>query len=167
MKCVSAVKLVSFLKFGAFVKFATFITFVALKFAAFVNCAKFVALESVMRNSGWTPSIVPNDDDQTAYIVVDDFGPIGRSFRETGVGRADLEAVVMGLLEGQYADPVRVVGFNTVEGWSKDVSADVAREIRYRCDLQMRDVPFYLESFVERHEGRYKDVQLPLPMRLV
>ena len=41
------------------------------------------------------------------------------------------------------------------------------RSSAYRCDLQMRDVPFYLESFVERHEGRYKDVQLPLPMRLV
>ena len=120
-----------------------------------------------MRRSDWTPSIVPNDDDQIAYIVVDDFGPIGRSYRETDVRRADLEAVVMGLLEGQYADPLRVVGFNTVEGWSKDVSADVAHEIRYRCDLQMRDVPLYLESFVERHEGRYKDVQLPLPMRLV
>jgi hypothetical protein len=31
----------------------------------------------------------------------------------------------------------------------------------------MRDVPFYLENFVERYEGRYHDVQLPLPMRLV
>jgi hypothetical protein len=31
----------------------------------------------------------------------------------------------------------------------------------------MRDVPFYLEDFVERHEGRYKEVQLPLPIRLV
>lgn len=120
-----------------------------------------------MRNPGWTPSIVPNDDDQTAYIVVDDFGPIGRSYRETDVGRADLEAVIMDMLEGQYNDPVRVVGFNTVEGWSKDVSANVAQEIRYRCDFQMRDVPFYLEDFVERYEGRYRDVQLPLPLRLV
>jgi hypothetical protein len=31
----------------------------------------------------------------------------------------------------------------------------------------MRDVPFYLENFVERYEGRYRDVQLPLPIRLV
>jgi hypothetical protein len=59
-----------------------------------------------------------------------------------------------------------VVGFNTVEGWSKDVSAEVAHEVRHRCDLKMRDVPFYLEGFLERHEGRYHDVQLPLPMRL-
>jgi hypothetical protein len=30
----------------------------------------------------------------------------------------------------------------------------------------MRDVPFYLEQFVERYEGRYHDVQLSLPMRV-
>jgi hypothetical protein len=68
----------------------------------------------------------------------------------------------MGMLGGQYQNAVRVVGFNTAEGWSKDVSADVAHEVRYRFDPQMRDVPFYLEDFVERHEGRYHDVQLPL-----
>ena len=120
-----------------------------------------------MSRPGWTPSIVPNDDDQTVYIVVDDFGSIGRSYRETDLERSDLETVIMGMLEGQYQNPVRVVGFNTAEGWARDVSADVAHEVRYRCDLQMRDVPFYLEDFVERHEGRYHDVQLPLPIRLV
>lgn len=71
----------------------------------------------------------------------------------------------MDMLEGQYSDPVRVVGFNTAESWA--ISADVAHEIRYRCDLQMRDVPFDLEDFVERYEGSYHDVQLPLPIRLV
>jgi hypothetical protein len=96
-----------------------------------------------MRNSGWTtPSIVPSVEDDTAYIVVDDFGRIGRAYLETDVERADLEAVIMGMLEGQYKNPVRVVSFNTAEGWSRDVSADVAHEVRHRCDLQMRDVPF-------------------------
>ena len=69
--------------------------------------------------------------------------------------------------EGQYKNPIRVVGFNTAEIWSEDVSADVAQELRRRCDLQLREVPFYLEDFVERYEGRYHDIQLPLPMRLV
>jgi uncharacterized cupin superfamily protein len=31
---------------------------------------------------------------------------------------------------------------------------------------QLRDVPFFLQDFVDRYEGRYHDVQLPLPMRL-
>jgi hypothetical protein len=94
-----------------------------------------------MDRSDSTPSIAPSDHEQTAYIVVDDLGPVGRSSRETGADRADLEAIIMGMLEGQYRNPVRVVGFNTTEGWSKDVSAEVAHEVRYRCDLKMRDVP--------------------------
>jgi hypothetical protein len=44
----------------------------------------------------------------------------------------------------------------------------VARELRQRCDMQMRDVQFGLEEeFMERHEGRHRDVQLPLPIRLI
>lgn len=34
-----------------------------------------------MRRSSWTPSIVPNDFDQNIYLVVDDFGRQGLSFR--------------------------------------------------------------------------------------
>jgi hypothetical protein len=83
-----------------------------------------------MRKSGWTPSIVPNGDDQNVYIVVDDFGRSGRVYRETDVEAGDLETVILDLLEGQYKNPVRVVGFNTAEKWSEDVSGDVAQELR-------------------------------------
>jgi hypothetical protein len=31
----------------------------------------------------------------------------------------------------------------------------------------MRDIPFFLQDFVDRYEGRYRDVQLQLPIRLV
>ena len=31
-------------------------------------------VEFIMRRSGWTPSIVPNDNDETVYLVADDFG---------------------------------------------------------------------------------------------
>ena len=108
---------------------------------------------------------MPDGGDQNIYIVVDDFGRRGRALRETDVDRADLEAVIMGMLEGQYQNPIRVVGFNTAEKWSEDVSGDVAHE-RRRCDLQLRYVPFYLEDFVQRYEGRYHDIQLPLPLPL-
>ena len=119
-----------------------------------------------MRKSNWTPSIVPKGDDQNVYLVVDDFGRNGRVYREADVETTDLETVILDLLEGQYKNPVRVVAFNTAEKWSQDVSADVAHELRRRCDLQLRDVPFFLQDFVDRYEGRYHDVQLPLPMRL-
>jgi hypothetical protein len=119
-----------------------------------------------MRRSNWTPSIVPKGDDQTVYLVVDDLGQQGRVYREADVETTDLETVILDLLEGQYKNPVRVVAFNTAEKWSQDVSADVAHELRHRCDLRLRDVPFGLQDFVDRHEGRYHVVQLPLPMRL-
>jgi hypothetical protein len=99
-----------------------------------------------MRKSSWTPSIVPNGDDQTIYIVLDDFGRHGQCYRETDVEQADLETVIQNLLAGEYSDPIRVVSFNTAERWSQDVSEDVAQELRRRCDLQGRDVPFFCRT---------------------
>lgn len=115
----------------------------------------------------WTPSIVPAGDDQTVYLVADDLGKLGSVWRETDADATDLETVISDLLTGQYHSPIRVIAFNTVERWSEDVSEDVAHELRRRCDLQMRDIPFYLQDFTDRYEGRYSDIQLPLPLRLV
>jgi hypothetical protein len=107
-----------------------------------------------MRRSGWTPSIVPNDNDETVYLVADDFGRLGRAWREADYEATDLKTVIHNLLTGQYANPIRIVAFNTAERWSEDVSEDVARELRRRCDLQMRDLPSTISDFVERHEGQ-------------
>ena len=115
-----------------------------------------------MRRFNWTPSIVPKDADQTIYIVVDDFGRRGRSFRETEVEEADLETVIGDLLTGQYNNPIRVVAFNTAEGWSQDVTEDVAQELRRRCDLELIDVPSSIQDFVERHEGHDRQLTLRL-----
>jgi hypothetical protein len=99
----------------------------------------------------WTPSIVP-DPDQTVYLVLEDFGSRGRAWCETDAEASDLETVITYLLEGQYRNPVRVVGFNAAEGWARDVSADVADELRGRCRLEGARVPPYLEAFVHRHD---------------
>jgi hypothetical protein len=101
----------------------------------------------------WTPSIVPRCDGQNVYLVIDDFGRGGRVYRETDVETADLETVIIDLLDGQYRNPVKVVSFNTAEGWSQDVSEDIAQELRRRCDLQLRDVPSNIQDFVEVYEG--------------
>jgi hypothetical protein len=99
---------------------------------------------------------------------MDDLGArLGRVWREADHSAAELEAVILDLLTGQYKSPIRVVAFNTAEHWSQDVSADVAQELRRRCDLQQRDIPFFLQDFVDRYEGRFRDIQLPLPIRLV
>jgi hypothetical protein len=106
-----------------------------------------------MRQSKSAPSIIPEGEDQTVYLVLDDFGHRGMSWRETDVKDTDLEAVITDLLEGQYRSPVRVVGFNTAQGWARDVSEDVADEIRRRCGM-MAEVPANLRDFVERHDNR-------------
>jgi hypothetical protein len=121
-----------------------------------------------MLKPNWTPSIVPNEDDHLVYLVMDDLGGrLGPVWRETDDRTAELEAVLLDLLAGQYKSPIRVVAFNTAEQWSQDVSADVAQELRRRCDLQQRDIPFFLQDFTDRYEGRFHDIQLPLPIRLV
>jgi hypothetical protein len=109
-----------------------------------------------------TPSIVPNDTDQTVFFVLDDFGRLGRAYRETDVERADLESVISYLMSGQYSNPVRVVAFNTAEHWADDVSEDIAREIFRSGDLGGFDPPPSIEAFVDRHLG--SDQQLTLQL---
>jgi len=98
---------------------------------------------------------VPPGNDQDVYLVLDEFGGrIGQAWRETGAEAARLETVIADLLDGQYSSPVRVIAFNTAEGWSRDVSEAIARELRRRCADQMRDLPAFLQEFVERQGHR-------------
>jgi hypothetical protein len=79
-----------------------------------------------------SPSTAPHGPDQDTYLVLDDFGQTGQAWRETNVNAADRETVIRNLLAGEYSDPVRIVAFNTTEGWSRDVTVDVADEVRRR-----------------------------------
>lgn len=114
-----------------------------------------------MRKS-WTPSIGPRGDDQDVYLVVDDLGRLGRVWREADVELTDFETVVTDMLDGQYTNPIGVFCFNSEEGWSRDVSEDVARELLRRCDLAGHEVPASLIEFVERHKGSGRQLTLRL-----
>ncbi|MHC2336252.1 hypothetical protein [Bradyrhizobium sp. USDA 4454] len=59
-------------------------------------------------------------------------------------------------MAGEYA----VIGFNTAERWSEDVSEDVAREIQRRCDLQQTEVPARLLGFIDRHISDRRQLSL-------
>jgi len=93
------------------------------------------------------PQSVPYGADQTVYLVVEGLGPDG-SARKTE--RADIETVITDLMSGQFNDPIEVFAFNTLEHWSDDLSKDIAREIRCRCDIDGYDVPVYLDEFLGR-----------------
>jgi hypothetical protein len=119
-----------------------------------------------MRTSSGTPSIVPHGEEHDIYVVEHEPDRSGRIWAEVDSEGAGFESFVMDLLTGRYAKPVRVIVFNVAGGWCRDASAEVAHELRRRCDLQLRDIPFFLQDFADRYEGRYRDIQLPLPMRL-
>jgi hypothetical protein len=101
-----------------------------------------------------SPSIVPPGGDQGVYLVLDDFGSgLGRAWRETDVEHTDFETVITDLVDGQYNNPVCVVGFNAVEGWSRDVSEDVAHELRECCADQRRVLPFSVRNSLSGARG--------------
>lgn len=110
----------------------------------------------------WTPSIVPPGADQTVYLVLNDFGRRGRSFLETDEEKADLETIITNLLSGEYSAPARVIAFNAAEGWARDVSEDIADELRRRLALQGAEVPQVLEDFIDQHDNRPDRRQLRL-----
>jgi hypothetical protein len=72
-------------------------------------------------------------DDVTVYLVVNDFGSLGRAFVETDIAEADRETVIRNFLSGQYSNALRVIAFNTAEAWSRDVSEDIAGEVLERA----------------------------------
>jgi len=82
-----------------------------------------------MRSS---PSIVPERVDEDTYLVVDDFGWIGCVWRETDAASTDRETLIRALVHGEFNKPVRIVAFNTADGWSRDVTIEIADELRRR-----------------------------------
>ena len=100
-------------------------------------------------------SLVPGYD-VAVHVVVDDFGKAGRAYRETDERETSLETVIDDLITGKYNNPVRVVAFNTSEGWSRDVSEDIAREVLRRVVEQGRTLAAssrqFVESFVDADE---------------
>jgi len=94
-----------------------------------------------------SPSIIPDVADRDIYLVLDDFRRLGRSWRETDDQSTDRTAIIQDPLEGQYNMPVTVIAFNTAEGWSRDVSEEIADALRLAC-AKDGDVPTTLEDFI-------------------
>jgi hypothetical protein len=107
-----------------------------------------------MRSS---PSIAPAPpDDVDIYLVLDNFARLGRAWRETDEESTDRRTLVIDLLDGQYSNPARIVAFNTAEGWSRDVSAEIADEIVDLSGMDGFDVTHRCRnlSHVMRRHGR-------------
>ena len=89
-----------------------------------------------MRSS---PPSAPHGPQQDTYLVLEDFGPRGRCWRASDEEDTDRETLIRDLFSGEYTDPVRIVAFNSAEGWCRDVTLDIADEVRRRY-AEMDDV---------------------------
>ena len=97
-----------------------------------------------------SPSIV-SEFDATVYLVLDDFGELGRAYVEAEEEHSDLKDVIESLLKGEYSNPLRVIAFNTAQGWSRDVSEDVANQVLDRALREQDEVPLATAHFIGRH----------------
>ena len=112
-----------------------------------------------MRQMSATPSVVPNADG-AVYIVLDDFGDIGASYRETDAADCDRASIVRDLLQGQFHNPVRVIAFNAAEGWSADASEEIARAVLECARAEGETLPSKVQAFCERHTIEYLQADL-------
>ena len=98
-----------------------------------------------------TPSLAPDEQphDVTVYIVLNDFGQLGRAYVETDEAKADKETILSNIGSGEYSNPVRVVAFNSAEEWSRDVTEDIARALLDR-EAREGDLSESAKKFVER-----------------
>jgi hypothetical protein len=81
--------------------------------------------------------------------VLEDFGQLGRAWRETDEEATDRETLILNRLSGEYNNPVRIIAFNAAEGWRRDVTVDVADELRRRYtefDEVLKSVLQFIEA---------------------
>jgi hypothetical protein len=90
---------------------------------------------SVMPRRAATSPLVPSTD-STVYLVLD--------------CATDLHTLVSDLLSSRYRRPLRGVAFDTVDGGTRDVTAEIAREVLSRALELDRELPAALRDFLER-----------------
>jgi hypothetical protein len=61
--------------------------------------------------------------------------------------------VIRDLFSGQYNNPVRIIAFNIAEGWCRDVTVDIADELRKRYFV-FDEVPEAVLAFLEANQPR-------------
>jgi hypothetical protein len=79
-----------------------------------------------------TPSLVPVSESSDVYLVLDELPTFGRVWRELSEEAANQQTVLKLIANGEFHRPVRVIVFNTAEGWSRDVSENIAETLLER-----------------------------------
>ena len=95
-----------------------------------------------------SPSLGPSRD--PVHFVLCDFGKLGLAYVETHPITTEAQ-VVEGILRGQYDDPVEVIAVSVGEGWSRDVSEDIAGLVVEKARAEDYSLPEGARHFVEKH----------------
>jgi hypothetical protein len=75
------------------------------------------------------------------------------AYCETDEAEADQATIIENILTGLYWHPLRVIAFNPAEGWSRDVTEDIAIAVRNRADSEHRSIGKAAQEFLERAVG--------------
>jgi len=98
-------------------------------------------------------SLVPLYENNDVYLVLDELGTFGRVWRELSEKSANEQTVLELIANGGFNRPMRVIVFNTAEGWSRDHTIAVGLKL-----LQMshdgRMLGAVAREFVERTTGQ-------------
>jgi hypothetical protein len=99
-------------------------------------------------------SIVPGiESNRAVYQVLDDLGRYGRVWTELADDEANEPTIIRWIIEGQFKRPLRIIAFNTGEGWSGDVTREIAEKV---LDLNKMGTALGAAAmeFVERVTGK-------------
>jgi hypothetical protein len=87
----------------------------------------------------------------TSYYWTPSGAWAGRAWRETdddddeGTYR---DMLIRDLLDEVYSSPVRIVAFNTAEGWSRNITTEIAAELKQRRD-KGENIPVSVQHLLE------------------
>ncbi len=106
-------------------------------------------------------SLVPEPErlDADLHFVLCDFGEFGPAFVETSPDNASREAIIRDILSGEYDRPLRVLALNPAEGWSRDVSHDVAQAVAMAAETLGSELTDGTRTFLEEQLDRPMHVQ--------
>jgi hypothetical protein len=72
-----------------------------------------------------TVSLVPLNEGNDVYLVLDELMTFGRVWRELSEEAANEQTVLELIANGEFRRPTRVIVFNTAEGWSRDETVNI------------------------------------------
>ena len=102
---------------------------------------------------GQDVSLVPLNEDNDVYMVLDELLTFGRVWREASEEAANEQTVLNLIADGEFRRPVRVIVFNSAEGWCRDETAALGLKL-LEMSRESRVLGPAAIDFVERTTGQ-------------